>query len=74
MNALEQHDELYRQAYRKYLADDLEVARSLATEAVEKARLYSFRPNLERGDTRFFCRAMTLLNMIERRSLLVKEQ
>jgi hypothetical protein len=66
---MEQHDRLYRLAYKKYLNDDLEFARQLAIEAVEKAR-QSFEVQLvDHQSLHFNCRALTLLESIERRSL-----
>ena len=34
MNPLEQHDSLYRMAYKSFLNNDFDVARQLAEEAV----------------------------------------
>ncbi len=70
MNALEQHDTLYRLAYRKYLNDEIEFARQLAEEAVEKAHEFYMEMNLTVPADRFTCRARALLDMIERRTLL----
>ncbi len=70
MNALEQHDSLYRLAYRKYLNDEIEFARQLAEEAVEKAHEFYMEMNLTVPADRFTCRARALLDMIERKTLL----
>lgn len=70
MNALEQHDSLYRLAYRKYLNNEIEFARQLAEEAVEKAHEFYMTMQLAVPADRFNCRAQTLLDLIDQRTLL----
>jgi hypothetical protein len=71
---LEQHDRLYRLAYKDYLDNDLESARSLALEAVEKA--HQFHAGIEKPspEIHFGCRAATLLQAIEWRFLLAQDE
>lgn len=69
MNPLEQHDSLYRLAYKKFLASEYEFARQLAEEAVSKAHEFYLNKNLTVPADRITCRAQNLLNLIERQSL-----
>jgi hypothetical protein len=73
-NAMEQHDRLYRIAYREYLNHDLVAAHRIATAALAKAQ--QFRPQIDGlAEPRIFsCRAKTLLEAIEWRSLLVQDE
>ena len=73
-NQLEEHDDLYRQAYKKYTEMDLAQAKRLATAAFDKAKEYFRARNHRLRLNRLNCRAEALLQMIERRSLLVKDQ
>jgi hypothetical protein len=70
MNALEKHDSLYRLAYRKYLNNEIEFARQLAEEAVDKANEFYLTMDLSVPADRFACRARALLDLIERKMLL----
>lgn len=73
MNALEQHDTLYRLAYRKYLNNEIEFARHLAEEAVVKAHEFYMTMQLSVPADRFNCRAQALLDLIDRKTLLAGE-
>lgn len=73
MNPLEQHDSLYRLAYKKFLNNEIEFARQLAEEAVLKAHEFYLNMQLTVPADKFSCRAKSLLDMIERRSLLDKK-
>ncbi len=73
MNPLEQHDSLYRLAYRKFMNNEIEYARQLALEAVSKAHEFYLNMQTTVPSDRFSCRAQSLLDMIERRSLLDKK-
>ena len=72
MNPLEQHDSLYRMAYKSFLNTDLDVARQLAEEAISKAHEFYLNMKLAVPADRVNCRAQILLNLIERQSLLDK--
>ncbi len=71
---LMQHDRLYRLAYKEYLENDFEAARTLALEAIQKAQEFRLlNSHFAQGD-RFSCRATTLLQAIERRTHLAQDE
>lgn len=65
MNLLEQHDSLYRLAYRKYMNREFEFARQLAIEAISRAQEFYISLNIIIPAGKFSCRAMNLLQMID---------
>jgi hypothetical protein len=71
---MEQHDLLYRQAYREYVKNNLAEARSIAQEAIDKAREFYFQEGklMERNCPG--CRAAILLAAIEWKSLLAQDK
>lgn len=73
MNSLEQHNSLYQLAYKKFMNNEIEYARQLALEAVSKAHEFYLNMQLSVPADKFNCRAQSLLEMIERRSLLDKK-
>ena len=73
-NPMEQHDKLYRMAYKKYLDHDLIAAHRIATEALAKAQQFRHQNDGLVEPYRFCCRAKTLLEAIEWRSLLVQDE
>lgn len=73
IHPLEQHDQLYRLAYKKFLDNELPQARRLATQAIEKAHEYFLRSNLTIPVERFACRAEALLQLIRERDLLSRD-
>lgn len=73
-NAMEQHDRLYRIAYREYLNHDLVTAHRIATEALAKAEQFRHQNDGLAEPRRFCCRAKTLLEVIEWRSQLVQDE
>ncbi len=73
MNSLEQHNALYQLAYKKFMNNEVEYARQLALEAVSKAHEFYLNMQLSVPADKFNCRAQSLLEMIERRSLLDKK-
>ena len=73
-NAMEQHDRLYRIAFREYLNHDLVAAHRIATEALAKAQQFRHKSDGLAEPQRFSCRAKTLLEAIEWRSLLVQDE
>jgi hypothetical protein len=73
-NAMEQHDRLYRMAYREYLNNDLVAAHRIATEAMAKAQQFRHQNDGLAEPQRFSCRAKTLLEAIEWRSRLVQDE
>ncbi|MGB5105512.1 MAG: hypothetical protein WBP29_04465 [Candidatus Zixiibacteriota bacterium] len=74
MNPLEQHDTLYRLAYKKFLDSEFELAQQLAEEAVSKAQeFYLSRKLTIPADRVVRCRAQNLLNLIEKQTLLDKK-
>ena len=73
-NAMEQHDRLYRMAYREYLNHNLITAHKIATEALAKAQQFRLQNKELAAPHRFCCRAKTLLEVIEWRSLLVQDE
>lgn len=72
--AMERHDRLYRTAYQEYLNNDLVAARRMATEALEIVQQFRHESGNLREPHRFCCRAKTLLEAIEWRSLLAQEK
>jgi hypothetical protein len=73
-NAMDQHDRLYRMAYREYLNNDLVAAHRIATEALAKAQQFRHQNDGLAEPHKFSCRAKTLLEAIEWRSLLVQDE
>jgi hypothetical protein len=73
-NAMEQHDRLYRMAYREYLNSDLIAAHRIAIEALAKAQQFHHQNDGLAEPRRFSCRAKTLLEAIEWRSLLAQDE
>jgi hypothetical protein len=73
-NAMEQHDRLYRIAFKEYLNHDLVTAHRIATEALAKAQQFHHQKDGLAEPHRFCCRAKTLLEAIEWRSLLVQDE
>lgn len=73
MNSLEQHNSLYRLAYKKFMNNEMEYARQLALEAVSKAHEFYLNMQIAVPADKFNCRAQNLLEMIDRRSLLDKK-
>ncbi len=71
---MEQHDRLYRMAYREYLNHDFAAAHRMATEALALAQQFQHQCGGLTEPRRFSCRAKMLLEAIEWRSLLVKEE
>lgn len=73
-DAMQQHDRLYRLAYRKYLNHDLIAAHRIATAALAKAQQFRQQNDGLAEPHMFSCRAKTLLEAIEWRSLLVQDE
>jgi hypothetical protein len=73
-STMEQHDRLYRMAYKEYLNNDLTAARKMATEAFALAQQLRVHANGLAEPQRFTYRAKTLLEAIEWRSLLAQEK
>jgi hypothetical protein len=73
-NIMEQHDRLYRSAYKKYLNNDLLAAHRIATEALDIAQQFRRQNDGLAEPQRFSCRAKTLLEAIEWRSLLDQDK
>jgi hypothetical protein len=71
---MEQHDLLYRQAYREYVKNNLEAARTIAQEAIGKAREFYFLEGRLIKRNCPACRAAILLAAIEWRSLLAQDE
>jgi hypothetical protein len=73
-DAMEQHDRLYRMAYKEYLNHNLVAAHRIATEALAKAKQFRHQSDGLAEPHSFSCRAKTLLEAIEWRSLLVQDE